>query len=290
MQIYVEFKQRQTHTYVRAALPGAHIEPARGSAWQNYVYCTKEDSKTGRFEFSIGTFTAPRNRESKNELGPVTAAIREGKSEAEIANLFPEIFVRHCNGIPKLIGHLQTTPEVRSVCVVLLTGPSGTGKSYWARQYAHFHGQSLFSKMIQRSDETQWFDGYQGQDVLLLDDFDKGQVPFRTLLTWLDVYKLTVQRKGSTAFAKWGLVVITSNTTPQEWYPNEDLGPLWRRITHQYECEQKYAVNYVDYKTRLVGAPVQQFVEPEPDIIEMIGDNQLEYEHDYLDLSLLSQD
>lgn len=76
-----------------------------------------------------------------------------------------------------------------------------------------------------------WFDGYQGQHTLILDDFSGDYCAFRYLLRLLDKYKLKVEIKGGFAWAVWTTVVITSNIHPVGWYHDTDTSPLQRRLT-----------------------------------------------------------
>jgi hypothetical protein len=75
-----------------------------------------------------------------------------------------------------------------------------------------------------------WWDGYCGQDAVLIDDFD-GWVPFRTFLQWLDVYPLTLPIKGGFVVANFSRVFITSNLDPTVWFPGVDYAPLLRRFS-----------------------------------------------------------
>ncbi len=68
-----------------------------------------------------------------------------------------------------------------------------------------------------------WFDGYVGQDVVLLDDF-YGWCPLHLLLKMADRYPLQVPIKGGhTEFVAKSLY-ITSNKPWREWYKWDELG------------------------------------------------------------------
>lgn len=257
LQMYFETKTRMRYTDVARMFGISHVNNAKGTAWQNYLYCTKEESATGKFQIQRGEFKEPRTytRENKvNGLDLMVEAIKEGATINEIARDHPKQFLLHNRGVAELIHHTTTVKETKPISVVLLTGPTGTGKSYWVRQYCAWHEIELYNKQIQGIKDTQWFDGVDGTTALLLDDFDHGQVPFRTLLTWLDTYKLKVQTKGGTTWAKWNYVFITSNRLPQDWYPDQlgGIDPLIRRIHVHHECPRRYAIEYIDYKTELV--------------------------------------
>ena len=77
------------------------------------------------------------------------------------------------------------------------------------------------------------FDGYNGEPVLLLDDF-RSSIVFNDLLRILDRYPLRVNIKGSHSWACWTKVIISANIALSEQYPNlsERKDPLLRR----FEC------------------------------------------------------
>lgn len=62
-----------------------------------------------------------------------------------------------------------------------------------------------------------WFDGYQGEDIVLIDDF-YGWLPWTFLLKLLDRYPLRVQTKFGVVPFRSKIVYITSNVHPDKWY------------------------------------------------------------------------
>lgn len=83
-----------------------------------------------------------------------------------------------------------------------------------------------------KSPESIWFDGYDGQRTVVLDDFRKNWMTFGFLLRVLDVYPLQVQRKGSSVYANWTQVFITCPQPPTELYAtHENVAQLSRRVT-----------------------------------------------------------
>lgn len=224
-------------------------------------------------------------RERKISTGDaVVSAIKDGASVKDIAIKYPLFFLRHSRGIPALVAYQLPVDLTRNVCVILLLGPTGTGKSHWARQYSIWHNKSMYSKTPQKSEDVMWFDGYMSQEILLLDDFNVGQMEYRFLLHVLDVYAMQVQTKGGMVQALWDTVIITSNSKPSEWYQFTDLGPLHRRIVYVRDCNTPYAVGYVDFK--------KEFKGPEPIVFErkpVLLDSDLDYS-EYTDDMLTAEE
>ena len=76
-----------------------------------------------------------------------------------------------------------------------------------------------------------WFDGYDAQEVLIIDEFSS-QIPLDYLKKLLDSTPMRVETKGSTRKANWRYVIVTSQHNPDNWYKG------WREI----EIEDKNAI------------------------------------------------
>jgi len=109
--------------------------------------------------------------------------------------------------------------------VVWVVGPTGCGKSAGAR----YQYPNIFNVMVPRPGGQLWFDGYEGENEILLDDFD-GSIDFRLLLRMTDIYAMRVEIKGGRVERNWHVVIITSNKMPGTCYEKEDISPLLRRI------------------------------------------------------------
>ena len=106
-------------------------------------------------------------------------------------------------------------PLVRreSVDVYYIEGPTGIGKTYGI--FERF--PDAYRPIV--SGDKVWFDGYDGQETLLLDEL-RGNIKMSLLLQLLDPYPLKVEVKGGMVPAKWKRVFITTNTPPEKWYPH----------------------------------------------------------------------
>lgn len=81
--------------------------------------------------------------------------------------------------------------------------------------------------------DYKWFDGYDGQPIVILDDY-RGEYPLQMFLKLCDRYSMQVPVKGG--FVNWGpkKIYITSNLHPNDWYPDEDrfsISAMFRRLT-----------------------------------------------------------
>lgn len=104
-------------------------------------------------------------------------------------------------------------------------GPSGVGKSRMARDD---YGKSLYSKGANK-----WWDGYNGEDNVLIDDWDPDTSKYLTrhLKIWSDRYAFRAEIKGGGMSIRPKFFIITSNYSPERCFPeSESLGPIRRRF------------------------------------------------------------
>jgi len=111
----------------------------------------------------------------------------------------------------------------RHVYVEVIYGDPGIGKSHsiHERWKDNFHDK-VFRYTMGMGD---WFDGYKGQKVLFIDDFN-GWITAGKMLQYTDKYQLNVQVKGGFVAAEWEHVVIVGNIEPQAWWDFKHLNSL----------------------------------------------------------------
>jgi len=145
-------------------------------------------------------------------------AIDDGKTDKELADLDFEEWVRHFRAFAQY-RMLITPKRNHGVDVIVIQGPTGTGKTKWANDnYPNAYWK-------QRS---QWWDGYAGEDTCIIDEF-YGWLPFDLLLRICDRYPLMVESKGGQINFIAKRIVITSNSKPEQWYKSSIYFPSFIR-------------------------------------------------------------
>lgn len=226
IQGYVQFLTRKTLLAAKRAICArAHIEISRGSPADNEAYCTKPDSRV-RGPVRRGTLSQQGQR---NDISHFVAKIKSGAKDADIINEYPLEFLKYARQIDRVRNAFQ---EQRNweMEVYVYWGRSGSGKTRRATEEA---GASIYYVSKGDDKQTTWWDGYNGQTSVILDDF-YGWLPWSFILRLLDRYPFAVQIKGGTVNFTSKKIFITSNSPPQNWYkniPNNDMTPLLRRIT-----------------------------------------------------------
>jgi len=114
-------------------------------------------------------------------------------------------------------------------------GPTGTGKSRRAWDEATLDAYP-------KDPRTKFWDGYNGQRNVVIDEF-RGGIDISHLLRWLDRYPVNVEIKGSSVCLKAEEMWITSNLSPESWYPELDIdtkAALARRMTVEHMAVAYY--------------------------------------------------
>ena len=120
----------------------------------------------------------------------------------------------------------------------VLHGGEGTGKSWAVRhRIAKELGYTAEDVYSLQFEGNVWFDGYTGEKILLIDDYEPKGIKRSFLLRLTDIYPFHGQVKGGHIVAEWDYVIFTSNYHVTELFV--------RSIPVEYENEDgnKYIVN-----------------------------------------------
>lgn len=231
-QGYVEFNNSMRVSAVKALLGGTvHLEKRRGSREQAIEYCRKDDTKiAGPWTIGDEDCVQPGKRTDLDNIG---REILDGANLSSIVEKYPGTYIKYRRGIEALVFRSaadQCRSAFRELRVMVYYGDAGAGKT---RKAIEECGADYF---ILDQSERVWFDGYEGQKNLIIDDF-YGWIKWGTLLRILDGHPYRGEIKGGFVWALWTKVYITSNIPVDEWYPNitdeRRRAALNRRITER---------------------------------------------------------
>lgn len=213
-----------------------HWEKMRGSVKQSVEYCSKEGDyhKFGRDEY---TLTNPHERSApgtRNDLVEIRNKLKNGKRMAEIAEDHFTDFLRYGNGF-RAYRQLVLMARAIDACYCLW-GEAGSGKSWKAKQII---GDSTFYEPAQNNSGLISFESYDGQDFIVLNDFDPKSISVCALKRILDPHNgAMLPGRGVSHPNQAKAVIITSNYNPRTWYAPEEWPALERRMTSLLYCKK----------------------------------------------------
>ncbi len=214
-----------------------HLDPITQTTRVAYDYCGKADSRVeGDTAWSFQYGTPPVGAGKRTHLDAFNADVAAGtltsdslyERHSKVHALYPAYVSKYITYYT--ISHTYYSAPKQ---VYVVTGPTGTGKT----RFVHGLHQALFSATCTKG--QYWFDGYDGQPVVLFDEFDGPlTVSLASLLKLLDRYPLRLPIKGGfTAFIPT-CIFLVNNQPIQDWCANTYPGTapaairaLERRVT-----------------------------------------------------------
>lgn len=214
LQAFIYYKNPRI--FPKKKYPRAHIEEAKNIK-AAIAYCQKEDT---RIEGPWEQGDMPEQGRRK-DLEEVARDFLNTDIETFAENE-PAAIVRYHKGLKELKNISVYKHRTEPPKVFWFWGETGCGKT---RTAVENHPESHYIK-----DGTQWWDGYEQQEAIIIDDFD-GKWPFRDLLRLLDRYQYQGQIKGGYVKINSPYIYITSEFPPDMSYDGTQLEQIERRIT-----------------------------------------------------------
>lgn len=136
-----------------------------------------------------------------------------------------DVLIRSYSSLKRIhVDNLKPEGFVKEV--VVCWGKTGLGKSKYV-------WETLGLDAYPKDPRTKNWDAYQLQDNVIMEEF-RGDIDISHMLRWLDRYPVIVDVKYSSIVLRAKKIYITSNISPDFWYPSLDEDTrlaLRRRIT-----------------------------------------------------------
>lgn len=197
----------------------AHWECQRGTCDQAANYCMKENDYWEHGE-------RPMSDKQKGECGKQSIEERwELAKKGRFEELPPEQ-IRTYQYIHNKYRKVNDRSELDNIWIC---GKSGSGKSKWVRDK---FGSAFYSKPM-----SKWWDGYNGEDVVVLEDLDKDNAVFMKffLKIWADHYAFNAEVKNGMIAIRPKTFIVTSQYTIDDCFPDiETRNAIKRRFKVKY--------------------------------------------------------
>lgn len=214
-QCYIRWKNAKTFSRMKKLFPRAHLKVARGTDKDNKKYCSKEEVLMEKGE--------PSEQGSRNDLKGITDMILHNPCMDYIIDNVSSL--QAIRTAEKLMVYREPRRSWKTE-IYWFHGATGTGKSRRAYE--------LYPDAYTAMDTGQWWEGYDGDEVVIIDDMRRDFLKFHQLLKLFDRYPYRVEVKGGSRQFLAKTIVVTSCYSPSDMFDTrqeEDIQQLLRRIT-----------------------------------------------------------
>lgn len=209
---------------IKNLFPSAHIECCNGTSQQNRDYIRKEgkyassSKKEGNIIDTFEEFgTLPIEQQGKrNDLDTLYDMIKSGMSDAEIIATDTSYMLQldKIQRVRNIINQDRMKNTFRQLDVSYIWGVSGTGKTRYVMEK---YGYDNVYKITNYDKHP--FDSYEGQDVILFDEF-RSQLRIGDMLQYLDGYPINLPARYGDRTALFTKVYLVSNINLSNQYTN----------------------------------------------------------------------
>lgn len=237
--VYVVCEQAISHTQLDARFPSFHRDIARGKSSENRAYILKDGEKfnkqpDGSYSYKdtgghlheginfSDTFEEggelPDERQGKSrDADKIVELIKSGATNEEIVDTVASAYrdLEKVERVRSMYRDAQFKDTWRDLEVTYLFGKTGSGKT---RSVMDKYG---YANCYRVTDYKHPFDTYDGQDVLIFEEF-RGGLKHGDMLNYLDGYPLLLPCRYFNRQACFTKVFIITNIPPDEQYLNVD--------------------------------------------------------------------
>jgi len=222
---YQGYVQLMIKTTYKKVLKLLHTEPGKcnvgecnGDDVDNYYYCTDIRKRTGEGFFEVGIRRRVKQG-FRSDLTNVKNDILAGSGMWDMFNNHTDAYFRYGRMMKEAIAMVEKRNQgsvERDVEVWVHYGKTYCGKT---TSVTNKYGLNNVFILSHSPNNCVYFDGYEGEKVLLIDDF-YGWMPLEQLMRITDKIPYRTDSRGKHGWANWDKVYITSNCHPRDWYHN----------------------------------------------------------------------
>ena len=222
-QGYTIWKNARSYESIIKKYPGFHWIHTKGNEESNFNYCTKD-----KVFYEFGT--RPVGQGDRTDIRTIRNAVIEGVSDRDIIMdpVLGNSWLRTYRGVQAMRSIIFEEKRNWVMDVRIYWGKPETGKS--RSVWDEFGIDNVYAKP-----PGKWWDGYQGQETVLIDDFDTDDMfdlIYSFYLKLLDRYPMRIEWKGGSGEFYSKRIVFTSNFDPSLWFEHrKNRDAFFRRIS-----------------------------------------------------------
>lgn len=189
--------------------PNPHIEIAKGTAYQNFIYITKElkDNPNLKHQLFGDNVLPPGKKRDDSKFESYVELLEKGKIKLkEIEEKDLAHYQRHEAHYLGVYSKLCKRGIKPPSFVAWFAGPTGTGKSSTVRKLAEILDFDIYDMDCQNN----FFNHYSGEEISVWDDYRSGPISFSALLKITDRYGTNLNIKGGKVWFNPRIQIYTS--------------------------------------------------------------------------------
>lgn len=224
-QGYIEFSGNKRLSGMKKIHKGVHWEGRRGTQEEARAYATKDDTRiAGPWEW--GKFKGDQG--ARSDRAALFELAKQGKTVKEAAEAMPGTWMSMDRAYDRARSMYPPKHKGKNAVYVIL-GPTGLGKTHMAETL----GSLSFWEMPIKGSTATWFDGYDGQQNVLIDEYT-GQIPLEQFLRLLRPRTVDAPNKGGHIWWYPIRIFISSNLAPHEWYDFKGDTRQWEALLDRF--------------------------------------------------------
>ena len=235
-QIYIENKNPIKFSTLKKKFPKAHLEVRHSSKKACYDYVTKSKSAIPNSGVKNGDISIDETDSPKVSVEAAVSLMERGMRVNEVLVQYPSLWrsMAYLERAQAIIDENNYSLSERDIRVEYIYGLPGTGKTSWIYKT---HG---FDQVYRVTNYKNPFDDYNGQPVLVLDEF-YDSMSLDLLLNVLDRWPFKMPARYNDKWAAYTKVYIISNRKLKDQYGYElydepqRAKSFYRRISDNYE-------------------------------------------------------
>jgi hypothetical protein len=234
IQGFVVTQKRVRMTQLKKCHATAHFEQKykHATLMDNKQYCSK-----GGIWYEEGNLPEEPGEMEKNRWKQARLAAETSRFD----DIDDQIFIQHLGNLVKIASMKMKKPaNLDGVCGLWFWGPSGTGKTTYVN--------NLYPDAYEKSHDK-WWDGYQGQETVIIDDLGPDQDISTFLKLWGDFKPFRAEVKGGYQYIRPKRIIVTSNYAPDK---------IVRRVEDLEAVKRRYKVTIMTQRWEEPRAPFKE--------------------------------